>query len=504
MENYKEHIAKSTFTVLIIGLAGTLLGYGLRIYLARNLSVLDFGMFYSVLAFLYFFGVFKDFGLGQAVTKFISEFQSKKEFANLKSIIYYSFISQFFVGLIISVTLFFLSDIIAVNFFHDASAKIIVQIMSIEFLIGFVVLKSVLQGLNKIKSYALIEPVRLLIIWFLILSFSLSLGASGVALSYLISGAVINAALVFYVFKRYRTYDTESVRPRVAKKLLKFSLTVFAGVFAATVIASIDSLMIAFFLSLNDVALYQVAMPTAQFLLVFSSAIGIVLLPSVSAIWNSDKRYALDSGISLLLKFLFIFIIPFAIILITFPEITLNLVFGPSYINAAPLLQILTVSAIFQSIFSIMYISLLGIGKPEITTRIIIFIAAINFTLNLLLINLIGIIGAAISSMISYLLAITMSYKSLGKYIKIGFSISEMVKVFVGGIIATIIIFFVKNTLVTESILEAIISLIIGFTVYLVFILLSKVVKKSDIKMLSEINIKVSGRILKFLFKVVK
>ena len=503
MHNYKEKIVKGTFTVLMIGLVGTVLGYLLRIYLARNLSIQEFGLFYSVLAFLYFFGLFKDIGLGQAVTKFVSEFDSKKDPGKIKSAIYYPFIIQFFIGAAITVFLYVFSDFIATNFFHEPGAKIIIQIMSIEFFIGFVILKSVLQGLHKVSYYALIEPVRLALIWCFAF-FLIGAGAGGIALSYLASAIIINAGLIVYVFKIYRSFGKAARTASVAWSTLRFGITVFVGNVASVLISSVDVLAITFFLSVKDVGLYQAAMPTANLLLVFSSALSIVLLPSASAIWSSEKKQALGTAVSLIMKALLIFIMPFAIIMITFPEIIMNFIFGNSYIIAAPLLQILSIGAIFSSLWSIMLITLLGIGKPEITTKIVIMTACVNLVLNVILVNLIGVYGAAISTSVSYIIVMVITYRLMRKYIKVYINPKDVAKVFLGSILSVMVIFAIKGVLVTNEIVEAAAILVIGLVVYAAFILLSRAVIKSDIKILTEIDIKMPKFMLKFLYRIEK
>ncbi|MBI3190344.1 flippase [archaeon] len=504
MRTYSERIAKGTFAVLILGLIGTILGYALRIYLAHNLSIAEFGLFYSVLAFLSFFGAFKDLGLSSAIVKLIPEFQVKKQMSSIKTIMKTSISVQVIIGVIISASLFFLADLISVSFFHNAAAKIVIQILSIEFFLGFSVLKAIINGIQKIKLYSVIEPVRIIFI-FAFLGVFIKLGAQGAALSYLSSAILINVSLAVYiVMKIYRPYFKSKENPAVIGTFLKFGLIMFAGTIASMLISTTDTLMVTFFLSLKDVALYQAAMPTAQLLIVFSSAIGVVMLPVASEMWSSNKKKILGTAASLILKFLFVCIIPFVLIFVTFPEIILNIFFGSSYIDASPLLQILSVGMIFYGLYAVMFTMIIGIGKPKTATKIVVYTAVLNFILNLALINIIGITGAAISAIISYLTAMILSYRVLRKHFTIDFNVMDIVKIFLCGAVATFVIFLIKDILATELIIEAVISLVIGFAVYSVLVLLSRTVKKSDIKMLDEINIRIPKPVMRFLYRIVR
>ena len=62
MTNYTKHAVKGTAVVFIVSILAGILGYIVRLALARGLSVEDFGLFYAVFAFLALLGVFKSFG----------------------------------------------------------------------------------------------------------------------------------------------------------------------------------------------------------------------------------------------------------------------------------------------------------------------------------------------------------------------------------------------------------------------------------------------------------
>ena len=49
MTNYVEKIAKGSITIFLLSIIASIVGYLLRLFLARNLSVSDFGLFFSVI-----------------------------------------------------------------------------------------------------------------------------------------------------------------------------------------------------------------------------------------------------------------------------------------------------------------------------------------------------------------------------------------------------------------------------------------------------------------------
>src|SRR3989344_5071889 len=131
MSNYAEKIVKGGFIIFILGVITSVIGYLLRLYLARNLSVNEFGLFYAILVFLSFFWVFKEMGIGPAIAKYIPEFYVKKKFSDIKTSILSIFLIQFIIGLVIFILIFIFSDYISLIFFHDLAAKPIIHILSI-------------------------------------------------------------------------------------------------------------------------------------------------------------------------------------------------------------------------------------------------------------------------------------------------------------------------------------------------------------------------------------
>ncbi len=80
----------------------------------------------------------------------------------------------------------------------------------------------------------------------------------------------------------------------------------------------------------------------------------------------------------------------------------ITIIFKPDFVSAVLPLQILLIGTVIRgSIAQPIGGSLTGIGRPELTLKIIAIIAAINLTLDIILIPQIGIVGAAIATTIS-------------------------------------------------------------------------------------------------------
>jgi len=131
MTNYTKFAVRGATIVMIISILAAFLGYLVRLVLARNLNVEEFGLFYAVFAFLGFFGMFKTFGFDKALIKFIPEFRHQKNYGLIKSSIIYASFIQLITNSVIIIGVYLFSSYLSVKFFHIAEAAIVLKWMAI-------------------------------------------------------------------------------------------------------------------------------------------------------------------------------------------------------------------------------------------------------------------------------------------------------------------------------------------------------------------------------------
>ena len=108
MIDYTKKASKGIFIMGVGTALSYILAYLFRFLLARNLTVSDYGLFYSCIAFLMLFSVFKDFGIGYAFINQFPKFSKKKII--MKSMFFQTFFFRLSSTILISVILFFLTN----------------------------------------------------------------------------------------------------------------------------------------------------------------------------------------------------------------------------------------------------------------------------------------------------------------------------------------------------------------------------------------------------------
>jgi len=488
MENYTKRAFSGTFIVLTLTLLAAIIGYFVRFALARNLTVYDYGLFYSVFSFLGLLGIFKSLGFDRSLGKFLPEFLHKNNIDLIKSSIVYLSLVQLITNTIVILGIYFFSKYLALNFFHDPSSIILLKLMAIAFFIdNFAMnLKFIFQGFQKMGLYASLDFVRMvLILIFIHIGFKLNLHILSPVYAYIIVPILLIIVFYFifikYVFKKFKfaklIFDKQEF-----KRISKYSLLTMIVSVAGMVLGYTDIMMLTYFSGLTSVGLYSVALPTANILTYFPKALEGVLLPLTSELWIKNKLAILKEGILALYKYSLIIILPPTLILISFSDILIKYLFGVEYLEAQNALKILSFGMIFATMSSTNLHFFFGMGKPEINTKIVYTAAIFNLILNIILIPKIGIIGAALTTLLGYIIMMVMGFNKIKKILKIKLPIVIWIKIIFNGVIFISVIFFIKNIINLNIWIEVFLSLFFAFLIYIIFLFILKIITLNEIK----------------------
>src|SRR3989344_4937920 len=431
-----KNAMKNSYFVLSLSVFGIFVGYMFRIFLSRSLSIEDFGLFYAVSAFIGIFTIIRYLGLNSALVKYIPEFLVKGDKNSIKTSIKIVVVVQVLTVLAFTGIILVFHNSITATLFKASGADSILILMTLSFLpsLFFMVFQSVFQGYQKLRTYALIEPVRISLT-FMISVVLISMGVVGVAFAYLIA-AILTTLVFFYSFYKLNIFTAKTIiTSGILKKILKFSMPVFVSSIAIFIIT----------------------------VLVF-------------------------------------LILPFVILLVSFPEVIIKFLFGDGFLSAAITLQILTVSMIFYSVFTVLQTTLDGIGRPFINTKILFLMAGANLVLNIALVPTYGIIGSAFASLTSYLIGVAVGLSFVRKLLNVSLPLYKLAKVSAGAVISIGIIFVIRPYVYLPIYQQFTVLLVIGWVFYLVFVIFSKAITKEDVVFIDAIHM---SKIAKILTKLV-
>ncbi len=505
--DYARRLARGTAVVFTGFIVAHVIGLFMRMFFARALSLTEYGLLYGVLIFVSFFTIFRDLGLPPALVKHVPEFIVEKRSHEIKSLIATAAFFQAVSGFIIATLLFLFSDQIASTFFRTEAASVLLKILGVWFFFtGFyTIIHATFHGLQRMNVYATMEFTNIFLILILALPLVgiLGYGVKGATSAYLLASlAMLSFGLLLFKTWPQSFGGKASVSKPLAKKLFTFATPIFVCCIMGTVVAHTSTLVLIAFRSLDEVALYQAALPITQLIGYLPGAVSIVFFPMVSEMWAGPSKKSLLLALHFLTKFSLILILPLALVFIAFPDIILRLLFGSNYVAGATALQILTVAAVILAFSKIISTTIAGIGKPGIVMKCS-FLGCFVIVGNLLLVPAYGIQGAAIAQVLYFILSISFLSYYVKKLTTFTVPILPLIKMLVGAALTLVLIFFLKSILVLPAWPEAFVVVIPSLVFYGMWILTTKAITRDDLKLIAQV-VPMPKWLVRFASKIVK
>lgn len=264
---------------------------------------------------------------------------------------------------------------------------------------------SVFQGLNRIGWSARLKALSgVARIGFAVVFIVAGLGAIGALYGY-IAGYVL-AALVGVValyLGHYRGLDEPTVPEEgLTRDLLAYSVPLTATKGAGALDKKVDAIIVGALLNPAAVGYYVLAKQISDVLVAPAGSAGFALSPTLGEQAASGQTEKAASLYQSSLRHVLSFYIPAATGLILVAEPTVRFVFGTDYLPAVPIVQVFGLYVVVHTVNQITSDGLDYLGRAR-SRAIAKGVAAVsNVLLNLALVPVVGVVGAAIATVITH------------------------------------------------------------------------------------------------------
>jgi len=457
-------IGKGTTYLFVAVVINYFIGFFFRVFIAQTLGAEALGIVALMLMFIGIFGIIFNLGLSGAVTKYIASFLAKKKEVD---ILYSTGLKMVFVlTLTGSVVLFMISEYLAVGVFKSPFAVFPFQLTSIALFFQAIqtFFKSCSSGYQRLGNIAITDVFErgsnLVIV---ILLVYLGFGIMGPVYSILLSFVI--ALLVSWVlFRHIAKLSLSGFDSNIARMLFKFGIPMAVAGGAAMVFSWADSFIIGVFLDVENVGFYSAAVSLYIFLGGIVGALATALFPAFSTIEAVRDKKMMREVINRSLKYTIYLILPASFGLFMLSGPTIRILFGGDFYSAVLPLQILVFGSLFLAVSRICYSFIAGTGDPASYTRYMIFSGIINIILNVILIPLYGLVGAAIATTISLFILFLLTIVFVHKRIGIGFG--YLPKPIISTAVMLFVIFLIRSYLLVGTWGRVVLVMIAGVVVY--------------------------------------
>ncbi|MFW5945455.1 MAG: flippase [Candidatus Natronoplasma sp.] len=341
--------------------------------------------------------------MSTTLTTFISKFKDDKE--KVSSYINSAYVIAITSSTLVGVTLIILRGYLSKSVFQDERLSLFILLAAgiIFFKQINVINRDYFRGFRDFKRYNLLKLMPTLFIFFLTLAFLLifSYRAIYIVISHFSVAGLFCIAVLIYLFKKEEPFKLFRIPSKgITKKVLKFGTPLIFTMTFMNIMKSMDRVLLGFFLETPDVGVYSVAAGIPLMIGSMFTPIGTVLLPTFSK--RESKGESSESLLREVFSFLLFVSIPMVIFIILFSKDILHLIFGEEYVVGATVLSITSIEIFLYSGERLLGASIVATEKTLAYALGIGSSTGTNVILNIVLIPLFGIEGAAIGTVISF------------------------------------------------------------------------------------------------------
>jgi len=460
-----------------------ILGYITTIIITRTVGPAVFGVFNLANTIISTAKIFSSAGLGQGLLRFVAFYKGRADIPRLKGAVIFATRVSLFLSLLFGAVIFYLSDLIAVRFFHNPDVGFAIKILmiSLPFLtLGELWLKSI-QSFQIIKyqvyTQKIYQPIVRLIS--LVVLFLLGLKLGGILAASIIS-AVAGFFLAFYYLSNISPIYKKIPAPVYEKKeILNFSIPLFLTQFMDFIILSINILMLGYFMTAADVGIYTAAANLGLLVALPLISFNNIFAPMISEFYGRNEIDKLEDLFKIVTKWILTISLPVFLIFILFARPIMG-IFGESFIAGALALIIFGAGQLINAGTGSVGLILEMTGRPKINLLNSIALCVINIILSYLLIPQYGIIGAAFATGLSIAAVNSLRLIEVYYFLRMHPFRLDYLKPCIAGFLSFLLVYFAVHEFARLSLPGISLLLLFFVALYALFIFFLKLEKEDE------------------------
>ena len=480
----KGAIAKGAAIGIVFSSLCFVLAFFFKLLAARYYGPEDFGVFALTQTILGLLVSVGGLGIAEGIGRYIPYYQAKKD-PSLGSYVRFIFSLPLLFSLFLGLLLFFGADLVTLFFGFPEILSPILQVIAIFIpirvlnkLFGKILVSQRMIFLNQFAAF--LEKLILLV---------------GIGVILMVQGslflliAVLVASIVLSWIFRLAVYLWKIRLPLSSKSRgdyadwVFFSFPLFISGMFGFFISWTDNRVIGKLMDASSLGIYSVAFSVGSFLIFAQGSFSPIFLPVVSrSHGKGDKRQ-----VSLLFRKSASWVLgvtmPMFIIILLFGRYILEFFFGPEYVAAYIPLVIVATGYIINVSTGICKEILLVHKKTRIILTVNVLLTLFNIAMNLILIPVFGIIGAAISTATT-MAAINMAFLFIAKkFERISLDWSFNLRLLIISVISISLSLLLLN-LIHDIYLRILVSLVVFLVSYIILGISFRIMDNDDIRLL--------------------
>lgn len=404
LDGHTREVLTGAMTAFVIRILGTAFGFLFNLMLARLLGAQGAGVYFLAFTLAMIASVLGRLGLDNAVLRYVAAGVSRGRWEQVAGVSRQGVLLALGASALAAVALYILSEPLALHVFAEPALVEALQLMAFS-VVPFSLLTlyaEMLKGLKRTGEASAIQSLAVPLFSITALLGMAAVAAAGVrhAAAAYVAATAVTLFMAVWLWRRAtpRLRGVQGAFDR--RQLIDTSLPLLWVSAMAFVLTWTDTLLIGVFLQSEAVGLYSVAARVALLTSFVLVAVNAIAAPKFAALYEAREMHALGRLARRSALLMTLAASPLLVVLLVWPEWVLWL-FGDEFTQASSALRLLAVGQFVNVLTGSVGYLLMMTGHERLMRNTVIVAALLNILLNVTLIPLWGIDGAALATALS-------------------------------------------------------------------------------------------------------
>ena len=460
----------------LVGLTNILISLSGLIFipiLTKSFTTAEYGMWAHVNTTIALVPNIANLGLPYTMVRFLSAEHDKEKIKDS----FYPMITLTFISTLIICILFLIFGNAIANALFNGSMQVLYITTAISFFACMnLMLITYFRTFQQMKRYSLFLVLQSYIGVFV----SIYLTYAGYNIETVVLGLLTGYVAVFIMmaFLIVKYLGIGLGKWSNLKEQLAFALPTIPSNVSSWVVDSSDKYVIGILIGSVAVGCYSPGYALGSILLMFLSPFAVLLPAILPEHYEKGDIQEVDKYLSYSMKYYLLLTVPAAVGMSVLSKPLLYIITTPEIaLGGYMVTPFVCLGAIFMGMYGITNNILILEKNTMILGKLWIVVAISNIVLNLLLVPYLNILGAAIATLICYILAFSVTAIASRKTMRLPFDMKELLKIIISSAIMGMIVYFMHP----NGIINVLISIAVGVIVYFAIIFILKGITRKEI-----------------------
>ena len=466
----------------LVGLTNILISLSSLIFIpiiTKSFTTAEYGMWAQVNTTIALVPNIANLGLPYTMVRFLSAEKDKQKIKDS----FYPMITLTFISTLIICLLFIVFGNSIANALFNGSMQVLYITTAISFFACInLMLISYFRTFQQMKRYSLFLVLQSYIGVFV----SIYLTYAGYDIETVVLGLLTGYVSVFIMmaFLIVRYLGIGLGKWSNLKEQLAFAIPTIPSNVSSWVVDSSDKYVIGILIGSVAVGCYSPGYALGSILLMFLSPFAVLLPAILPEHYEKGNIDEVDKYLSYSMKYYLLLTVPAAVGMSVLSKPLLYIITTPEIaLGGYMVTPFVCLGAIFMGMYGITNNILILEKNTMILGKLWIIVAISNIALNIVLVPYLNILGAAIATLICYILAFAVTAIASKKTMRLPFDMKEMLKIIAASGIMGIIVHMMNP----NGIINVLISILLGVIIYFAIIFILKGITRKEIAIFKDL-----------------